>query len=217
MAGNFFPVDREVLGKLAVHFRAEQWIEPILAYLVLCKHQQRGKPYTTAGALAVGKGLGISRYRADQLLAGLAQVRWGEAPHEQVIVTPRVLQDHLQISIPNFVGRCPVKGLPRMGSDCLYLPNCLFEGKNDKPSPIQHLIKEIPSRLDQFDALSLLLHCYPYHDIEGSGGLDPRRTFHAPWCYKGACLEDDGRLGYQGVQKEGLRFSTAHCLLITDY
>jgi hypothetical protein len=202
MAGKFFPVDREVLFQLFAHFREEEWLEPIFAYLVLCKHQQRGKPYTTAGALAIGKVLGITRYRAEELIRELKKVRWGVAPHEQILVTPQVLQDHLEISIPNFVGLFSVKGLPRMGSDCLYLPNCLFEGTNGKPSHIQDL-KKIPSRLDQFDALSLLLHCYAFHDVEGSGGLDPRRTFYAPWCHEGSCLEDELELGYQGKQNDG--------------
>jgi len=201
MAGQFFPVDLAVLSKLLTHFRKDHWVLPIMAYLVLCKHQQRGKPYTTAGALAIGKVLGITRYRAEKLIGELAKVRWGEAPHEQLLVTPQVLQNFLKISIPSSVGLFSVKGLPRMGSDCLYLPNCLFEGKNDKTPPIQKLNK-ISSRLDRFDALSVLLHCYAYQDIEGSRGLEPRRTFYAPWCDEGSCLEDKARLGYQGVKKD---------------
>jgi hypothetical protein len=214
MAGNFFPVDREVLGRLFTHFRSDQWAKPIIAYLVLCKHQQRGQPFTTAGSLAIGKVLAISRYCADKLIRELEEVRWGDAPHEQAIVKPHVLQDHLEIPIPNSVSLYPVKGLPRIGSECLYLPNSLFEKKNGKPAPIQQLNK-IPSRVAQYDALNLLLHCYAFHDVEGSGGLDPRSTFYAPWCYEGSCLEADmEKLGYQGVQKD--RGNNWHFWLVTN-
>lgn len=201
MAGKFFPVDREVIERLCTHFRTDHWTKPLLAYLVLCKHQQRGNPYTTAGSKAIAKVLDITRYRAEALIWELKKVRWGNAPHEQAIVTPQVLQDHLEIPIPNSVRGYPVKGLPRVGSDCIYLPNCLFEGKNGKPAPIQQLNK-IPSRLAQYDALSLLLHCYAYHDVEGSGGLDPREAFYEPWCEEGSYLDGDGMLGYQGTKQD---------------
>jgi len=172
-----------------------------MAYLVLCKHQQRGKPFTTAGALAVAKALGITRYRAEALMRDLEQVQWGEALHERAMVNHRVLKNQPEMGCPHTIGLFPVKALPRISEDCIWLPNCLFEGKNAKSPPIQKLNK-ISSRLGRFDALSLLLHCYAYHDIEGSGGLDIRRTFYALWCDEGSCLEDKARLGYQGVKKD---------------
>jgi len=202
MAGNFFPVNRKVLDKLIAHFRPDQWAKPIIAYLVLCKHQQRGKPYTTAGSLAIAKVLGITRYRAEELIRELEKVQWGEASHERAIVNHRVLKNQPEMGCPHTIGLFPVKALPRISEDCIWLPNRILEEKDGNPPPLRRLTAIQPVS-DRYDTLSLLLHCYAYHDVEGSGGLDPRQTFYAPWCHEGSCLEDEGRLGYQGAQKDG--------------
>ncbi len=201
MAGKFFSVDLAVLSKLLVHFRQEEWVEPVTAYLVLCKHQQRGQPFTTAGAPAIAKSLSITRYSAEKLLKALGAVQWGEEYHERAIISHQVLKDHPEIGIRPSIGLFSVKGLPRISDECMYLPNSLVEGKTDNPSPLCRL-NAIRSPSARFDALSLLVHCYPYHDITGSGGLDPRKTFYRPWCDEGLRLEGNLALGYKGLRKE---------------
>ena len=183
------------------HFRQDHWVQPIMAYLVLCKHQQRGKPFTTAGTLAIGKTLDITRYRAEQIIKELEQVQWGEAPQDRAVVPHRVLKNHPEMECPHTLGLFPVKALPRLSEECIWLPNRILEVKDGQPPPIQRLTALQPAS-PRYDALSVLLHCYAYHDVQGSGGLDPRRTFYVPWCYEGSCLEGEQRLGYQGVQKD---------------
>jgi len=204
VAGKFFPIDLGILLKLLAHFRPEQWVEPLVGYLVLCKHQQRGNPFTTAGANAIAKSLKITRYRAEKLLAELQQVQWGNGPHDWAVVNHQVLKAHPEMGFPHTIGLFPVKGLPRLSEECIYLPNRLLEGNGDAPSPLCRL-NTIHPRSARYDALSLLLHCYRYHDVEGSGGLDSRRTFYAPWCYEGSYLEGEGTLGYQGKLNDGRR------------
>jgi hypothetical protein len=212
MAGKFFPVDREVLTQLLTHFRGEHWVQPVLAYLVLCKHQQRGQPFTTAGSLAIAKTLGVTRYQAENFLRELEKIQWGQKPNERCIVTPQVLKECTDINVPSAIGLFQIKGLPRLGQECIYLPNSLFEGKNGKP-PIQK-INSISDRLPQYDALTLLLYSYAYHDMEGTGGLDVRKTIYAPWCYEGACLDGEVTLGYQGSAQDFDR--TWHFWLVTN-
>ena len=202
MAGNFFPVDVQVLSTLLTHFRQHHWAHPIVAYIILCKHQQRGEPYTTAGAKAVGKVLGLTRYRAEQVIRELEQAKWGEAPDERAIVNHQILKTHPELGFPHTIGMFPVKALPRLSDDCMWLPNRILEEKDGTPPPMARLNVIQPASA-RYDALSILLYSYANHDIQGSGGLDPRKTFWSPWRDEGACLEGGGRLGYQGSQKDG--------------
>ena len=122
MAGNFFPVDLKVLWKLLTHFRGDEWVVPILAYLVLCKHQQGGKAFTTAGTLVIAKVLGVTRYRAEKLIRELEQVQWG-ASQEQAIVSHPLLKNLLEMGCPHNLEFFPVKALPRISDECIWLPN----------------------------------------------------------------------------------------------
>ena len=183
------------------HCRLEDWAHPILAYLILCKHQQRGEPFTTAGSLAISKALGLTRYRAEQVIRELEQIRWGEALDERAIVNHRVLKTHPELGYPHTIGMFPAKALPRLSNDCMWLPNRILEEKDGAPPPIVRLNAIEPTYV-RYDALSILLYCYSYHDIQGSGGLDPRRTFWSPWCYAGKCLAGEGTLGHQGEKKD---------------
>ena len=201
MAGKFFPVDLEVISKLLIHFRQDHWVHPILAYLVLCKHQQRGKSITTAGALAIAKALDITRYRAEKMIQELEQVRWGEALDERAIVNHRCLKKHPEMEWPHTLGRYRVKALPRISEGCVWLPNRILEEKDGQRPPLYRVIGIHPAS-DRYDTLSVLLHGYAYHDLEGSGGLDPRKTFWVPWCAEGSCFEGLGELGYQGAQMD---------------
>ncbi len=201
MRGKFFPVDSTVLSLLLDRYRGEGWVEPILAYLVLAKHQQRGQPYTTAGAPAIAKALGLSRYRAERILDELTQVNWGRDPDQQLLGEPIAVREALGLSIPPMIGNYRVKVLPRMGAKILYLPNRLVEEKNSRESPLQQLNSLQPRSL-RYDALSVLLKCYAYYDLQGKGGMDPTESVFAPWVNSGEVLEGYLKLGFQGSRKE---------------
>ncbi len=126
MAGQIFSVDGDVLLRRLDHFRNNQWVNSIMAYLVLVKHQQRGKPCTTSGVLAIPDVLGVTRYRASKLLGKLKKIRLGKKPQEGVFVNHKVLTEHPELDIPPTVGMFHVRGLPQIGTDCIYSPNCLL-------------------------------------------------------------------------------------------
>lgn len=200
MAGKFFPIDLDVLSRMISYYRNEEWINPIFAYLILCKHQQRGKPYTTAGAPAIAKGLGLTRYGAEKLLDELEQFTWGEAPLDRAVVGKELLKANPQEGIPPTVGMYEVKALPRIGSEIIFLPNCLLEGHGDKPPPLERL-NGLASTTARFDALGLVLRCYSLHDVQGSGGIDPKRGFSGHWGSDGTSFDEEIPLGYQGSKK----------------
>ena len=113
MGSGFFSASVDVVNHIANHCRSINWLEPLLAYLVLRKHAKEGTKITTAGIPAIAKSLGISHYKAELALQELQTI--------QVWTTPTLLKQECDEDISSFLNGYPVKVVPLGDGPLIYL------------------------------------------------------------------------------------------------
>lgn len=197
MAGNFFSVPSEVVDLIA---RQTSWEDAVLGYIVLARYSQPKKNHiTTAGAPAISNKLGMTRHKADQVLAALRCVRWGDEPHETAIVDYRIWLNASGQEPLKLTSRYPVKVLPHHGDTRIYMPNSLVEGVGaGMENPPLMRLSEIQPKKDRLDAIRLLLKLYEAHSYLDYGGVNPS-VLHGEWLYTGSALDGLLGLGYKGA------------------
>lgn len=197
MAGKFFSVPSEVVELIA---RQTSWEDALLGYIVLAKFSQPKKNYlTTAGAPAISNKLGITRHKADQVLAALRSVRWGNEPHEAAIVDYRTWLNALGEEPAKLTSRYSVKVLPHHGDTRIYMPNSVVDGLEGATiNPPLMRLREIHPKQDRLDAIRLLLKLYEEHSYLDYGGVNPK-ILHREWLYSGSTLDGLLDLGYKGA------------------
>jgi hypothetical protein len=196
MAGKFFSVPSEVVDLITRH---TSWEDALLGYIVLARYSQPKNNYiTTAGAPAISHKLGITRHKADQVLATLKSVRWGDQPQEAAMVDYRTWLSASAQEPVKLKGRYPVKVLPHYGDTRIYMPNSLVDGIGQgTASPPLMQLREIQPKRDRLDAIRLLLTLYEEHSYLDYGGVNPKLA-HRPWVYTGSLFDGYFELGYQG-------------------
>jgi hypothetical protein len=83
MGGNYFSVPEDSVWNIATSTNSMQCVS---AFLVLCRHVQAKTCITTAGAPAIAKHLGITRYKAEEILGRLQKVGCGDDVYGRVVV-----------------------------------------------------------------------------------------------------------------------------------
>ena len=195
MTGHFFSVSAVVIQLIAEH---TNWADAVLGYLVLSKHVNPESRVTTAGAPAIANKLGLTRHRADQVLAQLKEVRWGEQPTDAALVDYRVWAETHPEGAGKLGGRYPVKALPIYGENRIYMPNTLVEGIGaGKEAPPLMRVREIQPKQHRLDALRLLLKLYEEHSYLDYGGVNPK-IVRREWQYTGFLTDRYMELGYRG-------------------
>lgn len=172
MAGNFFTVPVQVIEEIASQ---TQFVDAVLGYLVLRKSAQGGKELCTAGAPSIAKSLGVTRYKADEILKLLRSVKWGDGPEDCVITTPETWNKATGDKVPEIIRRYPVKVLPACGEEQIALPNTFVDGLEgyEEYSPVRQL-RELDPKADRLDVVRLLLKLYQHQSLVDYGGVDPK-------------------------------------------
>lgn len=206
MAGQFFTVSVQAIEEIASQ---TQFVDALLGYLVLKKSSQRGRNICTGGAPSIVRSLGVTRYRADEVLKSLRAVKLGEGSAQCAVVAPEVWNKATGEKVPEAISRYPAKVLPSYGEEQIALPNTFVDGLQDHEdcSPVRQL-RAIEPKEDRLDAVRLLLKLYHHQSLVDYGGVDPK-AIHRGWHDQGSVLapfheyfSHSVKLGYQGAEPE---------------
>lgn len=197
--GQFFSLSLATLDSIA---RAGGQAEAVLGYLVLSRHT-KGKgsdsgKFTAASAQAISEKAGLIRTKAEKALEWLSTHYPSLSPGDKK--TPFIVSANearkQSPHIPEHFGKArakqtQIRWVLDPGENLLYLANALVDGigKGKFNPPLQRIYNEvrpdfeagISMREARLDTLMLLLHSYWHHDLEGSGGVNPRAGVYREW------------------------------------
>jgi hypothetical protein len=174
--GGFFSLD---LAQVDAMVHGGAGVRDLLAYVVLCRGvNRRGtSAISTHGAKSISVRTGMSHPKAEESLNWLFD-------HGYIQRTEGNLGKG---SSKSHQARWLLPELPNPNP--IYLSNSLTDGVGagkDNP-PLMRIFAGATNgggclRSDaQMDALMVLLHLYRHHDLEGSGGVDPRSGIYRKW------------------------------------
>jgi hypothetical protein len=214
MKGKFFIVPIRAIEEIVSRTNS---VEALLGYLILRRSAQRDKDVCTGGAPSIATRLGLTRYKAEEVIAALHTVKWGDGPEERVLTTPEAWNEGKGSKVPGTIRGYPVKVLPVHTENQIALPNALVDGIDGNIAPVRQILRLDPKE-DRLDAVRLLLKLYQHHSWADYGGVDPK-VVRRDWIDHGDLspryqehFSRQVQLGYVGRQED--RHADLHYWLV---